>query len=105
MELAAVHSVRMIGIGGIGMSALARFLHLRGKKVTGYDRTETPLTRALVEEGIEVDYAPQPQRLEGVDLVVYTPAVPADMAEFGAADAAGLVYGPRSSRTGHSEDC
>ncbi len=81
MKLAEVHSVHFIGIGGIGMSALARFMHLRGKVVTGYDRTRTKLTDALEAEGMEIGFEPDPTRLEGVDLVIYTPAVPAVHAE------------------------
>lgn len=85
MELNAVHKVHMLGIGGIGMSALARFLHLRGKEVTGYDRTSTPLTQALEAEGISIRYTPDANRLQGVDLLVYTPAVPDSHPEFAAA--------------------
>ena len=71
-----------IGIGGIGMSALARFFHGRGKAVSGYDRTETVLTRALVNEGIPVHYDDDPAAIPaGVDLLVWTPAVPADHQE------------------------
>ncbi len=72
-----------LGIGGIGMSAIARFFHQRGDTVSGYDRTESPLTRQLVDEGIAVHYVDDPALIpDGVDLVVYTPAIPADTAEF-----------------------
>ncbi len=71
-------AVYFIGIGGIGMSALARYYNSRGAKVSGYDRTPTPLTRELEKAGIDIHYE------ENVDLVpkdakvvVYTPAVPA----------------------------
>jgi UDP-N-acetylmuramate--alanine ligase len=82
LELAKVHTVHMLGIGGIGMSAIARFLHRRGKIVTGYDKTRTPLTEALQAEGIEVYYEARPEMVDGADLVVYTPAVPKGFAEF-----------------------
>jgi UDP-N-acetylmuramate--alanine ligase len=72
----------MLGIGGIGMSALARFLHRRGKQVTGYDKTRTPLTDALASEGIEVYFEARPEMVDGADLVVFTPAVPKNFAEF-----------------------
>ena len=49
-----------LGIGGIGMSAIARFFHQRGDTVSGYDRTESPLTRQLVQEGIAVHYEDNP---------------------------------------------
>lgn len=72
-----------LGIGGIGMSALARYFHKRGDRVSGYDRTETPLTRQLVAEGIPVHYQDNPALIpDGIDLVVYTPAVPTDTAEY-----------------------
>ena len=72
-----------LGIGGIGMSALARYFHQRGDRVSGYDRTETPLTRQLVSEGIPVHYQDNPALVpDGIDLVVYTPAVPTDTAEY-----------------------
>ena len=65
-----------IGIGGIGMSAIARFLHAQGHSVSGYDRTETPLTRQLAREGIPVHYIDNPLLIPPtVDMAVYTPAV------------------------------
>lgn len=82
VELKNIKSVYFIGIGGIGMSALARYFHFHGRTVSGYDKTETPLTQQLVSEGIPVHYednlnlAPQDP-----DLIVYTPAVPASHKE------------------------
>jgi UDP-N-acetylmuramate--alanine ligase len=74
--------IYFIGIGGIGMSALARYFHKHGVAVHGYDRTETELTSALAAEGMHLHYDDDPTRIpEGVDLVVYTPAVPADHRE------------------------
>ena len=71
-----------IGIGGIGMSALARFFHRRGDKVSGYDRTPSPLTADLESEGIAVHYDDRPDLLpEAIDLAIYTPAVPDDLGE------------------------
>ena len=88
MKLEDYNSVYFIGIGGIGMSALARWFVARGKKVGGYDRTETVLTKILVEEGMHVHYTDDPATIPteflGKDhktLVVYTPAVPKDHAE------------------------
>jgi UDP-N-acetylmuramate--alanine ligase len=72
-----LEKVYFVGIGGIGMSALARYMNRRGKTVAGYDRVETPLTRKLVAEGMQIHYE---DRIESIpfrpDLVVYTPAVP-----------------------------
>lgn len=80
--MSQVKSVYFIGIGGIGMSAIARYFNDNGAKVSGYDRTETPLTKQLVKEGITIDYTEDVNRIpKNVDLVVYTPAIPAKHAE------------------------
>ncbi|HHG83986.1 MAG TPA: UDP-N-acetylmuramate--L-alanine ligase, partial [Bacteroidetes bacterium] len=100
MELNAIHKVHMLGIGGIGMSALARFLHLHGKEVSGYDRNSTPLTQALEAEGISVAYTPDAHHLQGVDLLVYTPAVPESHPEFAAAEAQNIPKMKRAAMLG-----
>ncbi len=56
MELKEIHSVYFLGIGGIGMSALARWFNANGYNVAGYDKTDTPLTDALVSEGITIHF-------------------------------------------------
>lgn len=72
-----IQQVYFIGIGGIGMSALARYFHERGALVSGYDRAETALTRRLTGEGMQISYADDAAgALPGADLVVYTPAIP-----------------------------
>jgi UDP-N-acetylmuramate--alanine ligase len=82
MEFDAIKKIYFIGIGGIGMSALARYFRLHGAEVHGYDRTTTELTRALEAEGMRVHYDDDVAMIpEGVDLVVFTPAVPKDHAE------------------------
>lgn len=75
--------VFFIGIGGIGMSAIARYFLHHGYAVAGYDRVETPITQSLVEQGATVFYVDDesliPQMFKGKDcLVVYTPAIPKD---------------------------
>jgi UDP-N-acetylmuramate--alanine ligase len=71
--------IYFIGIGGIGMSAIARYFLSRGKKVSGYDKTETKLTQQLVSEGMNVAYDDDIYNLPGdVDLVIFTPAIPKD---------------------------
>src|SRR5487761_2369319 len=71
-------SVYMIGIGGIGMSALARFFNQKGVAVSGYDRTTTKLTGELEKEGIRIHYQENVDGLpRDAKLVVYTPAIPA----------------------------
>ncbi len=69
--------VYFIGIGGIGMSALARFFKRKGKAVYGYDRSKTKLTQQLQSEGIQIHFEDDVKLLrEDADLVVYTPAIP-----------------------------
>ncbi len=83
MKLNNLHSVYFIGIGGIGMSALARHFHQKGCLVSGYDKTETALTKQLVSEGIKITYADDIQTLDkSADLVVYTPAIPTEHKQF-----------------------
>ncbi|MBX2926364.1 MAG: UDP-N-acetylmuramate--L-alanine ligase [Saprospiraceae bacterium] len=82
MNLNDIHKIYFIGIGGIGMSALARYFHGRGVEVFGYDKTETQLTRTLAAEGMDIHYTDNPTGIpEGIDLVVFTPAVPSDLKE------------------------
>lgn len=71
-----------LGIGGIGMSALARYFKAKGYAVAGYDRTPSPLTRRLESEGISVHYTDDPTLIpENIDYVVITPAIPSDLLE------------------------
>lgn len=76
--------IYFIGIGGIGMSAIARYSKFKGYEVSGYDRTPSELTRELEKEGISVHYEDNtvfiPKNPE-TTLVVYTPAIPSDMGE------------------------
>ena len=77
-------NIYFIGIGGIGMSAIARYYNAKGFKVSGYDKTPSPLTHALESEGIEVHYEDNTDFVPkdvAETLVVYTPAVPKDMGE------------------------
>lgn len=76
-DLKKIKNIYFIGIGGIGMSALARYFLLHGKNVSGYDKTETMLTKTLVDEGIPVTYVDDPVSIpKDVQLVIYTPAIP-----------------------------
>ncbi len=82
--LDAVRNVYFVGIGGIGMSALARYFKVNGYKVAGYDRTPSVLTGKLTEEGIAVNYEDEEANIDASyrqpadTLVVYTPAIPKD---------------------------
>lgn len=83
IQLNDIKSVYFIGVGGIGMSALARFFNEKGVKVSGYDKTVTPLTSLLEEEGIEVHYKEDVEHIpKDVQLVVYTPAIPKEQKEY-----------------------
>ncbi len=82
MSSARQHHVYLIGIGGIGMSALARYYKAAGSVVAGYDRAESDLTRQLIAEGIAVHYQDDPEAIPPeLDLAIYTPAVPATLEE------------------------
>lgn len=77
-----IQKVYFIGIGGIGMSAIARYMNSIGIEVSGYDKTETILTKKLVDEGMKIHYTDDVEMIpEGIDLVVYTPAIPDDHKE------------------------
>ncbi len=74
--------IYFIGIGGIGMSALARYFNTQGVKVAGYDKTPTTLTNSLVEEGIQIHFEDDLNQIDKeATVIVYTPAIPADHKE------------------------
>ena len=87
MNLNQIHNVYFIGIGGIGMSALARYFKSIGKNVSGYDKTETELTNELIESGIDIHFEdeisliPTDYYIENT-LVVITPAVPQSQSQW-----------------------
>lgn len=77
MNIKEVNSVYFLGIGGIGMSAIARYFNEHGVVVFGYDRTPTKLTQKLIEEGIQITFEDSIDTLtKDVSLVIYTPAIP-----------------------------
>lgn len=83
-----IQNIYLLGIGGIGMSALARYFNSQGKNVAGYDRTSGNLTQQLEKEGMQIHYQedvnaiPADFRNSSSTLVIYTPAVPEDHREF-----------------------
>ncbi len=82
MKLGDIKHIYFIGIGGIGMSALARYFHSLGITVSGYDKTSTPLTQALEAESMQVHYTDDLKLApKNVEAVVYTPAIPSSHAE------------------------
>jgi len=89
MNVTQIHRVYFIGIGGIGMSALARYFAFIDKAVAGYDKTETPLTQELAASGMNIHYTddidtvPDEFKNDAAHtLVVYTPAVPSSHSEY-----------------------
>ena len=82
MNLNNIHNVYLIGIGGIGMSALARYFYANKKQVSGYDKTPTDLTDSLIANGIHVHFEDSIELIDASflnndnTLVIYTPAVP-----------------------------
>ncbi len=87
MTLNDYDSIYFLGIGGIGMSNLARWFKRSGKKIGGYDRTPTPLTHELIEEGMEIHFEDKVELLPGYvnksrTLVVFTPAIPKNHVEY-----------------------
>ncbi|MGB5555632.1 MAG: UDP-N-acetylmuramate--L-alanine ligase [Flavobacteriaceae bacterium] len=88
MNLNKIHNVYFIGIGGIGMSALARYFKFIGKEVAGYDKTETPLTKELATLQVDIHYEDNVSLIHSnfkekeTTLVVYTPAVPTGHTEY-----------------------
>lgn len=87
MNLKTIQNIYLIGIGGIGMSALARYFSAQGKSVAGYDRTPTNLTNQLNAEGIDIHFEDNIKLIPSFffnkeqTLVIFTPAIPAGHAE------------------------
>ena len=87
MRLEEIKTVYFVGVGGIGMSALARYFMAKGKQVAGYDRTPSELTHCLEQEGAQIHYEDDVERIpeafkqQDSTLVIYTPAIPNDHTE------------------------
>jgi UDP-N-acetylmuramate--alanine ligase len=87
VQLNKYDSIYFLGIGGIGMSALARWFRHKGLRVSGYDRTATPLTHELMDEGMEIHFEDKIEFIPGYmsperTLVVFTPAIPKTHVEY-----------------------
>lgn len=109
MKLTDKHIVYFLGIGGIGMSALARWFQHQGVSIAGYDRTRTPLTKQLEGEGMDIHYEDNPDLMpallqaEGSEeevLIIYTPAIPKDHRELNFLKAKGYTLYKRSEVLG-----
>lgn len=100
-------NIYFLGIGGIGMSALARYFAHAGLRVAGYDRTPSPLTTQLEAEGIAIHFEDDPALIDKAfgdladTLVVYTPAIPADHREWAWFRERGFEIVKRSEILGH----
>ncbi len=82
IDIKNISRVYFIGIGGIGMSALARYFLSKNIFVSGYDKSETTLTAALSNEGMQINYEDKAELLDkNADLIIYTPAIPTSHAQ------------------------
>ncbi len=107
IKLAELKQVYFLGIGGIGMSAIARWFLQNGFPVAGYDKTESPLTKTLVEEGMDIHYTDDVAMIPSICLenpaaclFIYTPAIPADHIEKNYLINAGITLWKRSQILG-----
>lgn len=99
--LSSPKKIFFAGVGGISMCSLAWIAHLRGHQVSGYDRTPTSITKQLIQDGIPVFYQEDASHILGIDLLVYTVAMPATNAEYAAAIAAGIPCVSRADFLGY----
>jgi len=107
MNLSGLQRIYMLGIGGIGMSALARYFHGLGIEVRGYDKTPSAVTDGLQSIGISVYFKDEPNRVvdflgqvSNLQLVIYTPAIPAAQEELKAVQSAGYPLMKRAQLLG-----
>lgn len=111
MNLRDIHNIYFIGIGGIGMSALAKYFNANGKHVAGYDKTSTKITGGLAESGIDIhfedsiDRIPENYRDKGKTLVVFTPAIPKDHKELSFFSEHGFMIMKRAEVLGLITQC
>src|SRR6476620_9716235 len=89
LQSTSYKNIYFLGIGGIGMSAIARYFKAQGKNVSGYDKTPTPLTVELEKEGINIHYDDDVNKIDesvkkdkSNSLIVLTPAIPIDHREW-----------------------
>lgn len=85
-----IRHIHLIGIGGIGMSGLARILLRKGEKVTGSDAQESNSTRQLIQEGATIYHSHDPKHIQGAHAVVFSTDIPPDNVELVAARKGGI---------------
>ena len=106
MDLSKIHNIYFIGIGGIGMSALARYFNAGNKNISGYDKTQTSITDELMALGIDIHFEDSVEKIDTKflnpenTLVVYTPAVPNSHIELSYFNANGFKVLKRSQVLG-----
>lgn len=101
MNLKNLHSIYFLGIGGIGMSALARYFKRSGVRVSGYDKTPTALTEQLQTEGMEIHFDDDITKIPaGIELIIFTPAVPKELNEYQHLLKSGLLIKKRAEILG-----
>jgi len=82
MKVGKQNIIYFLGIGGIGMSALARYYHAKGYEIHGYDKTPTPLTTQLIDEGMIIHFEENAIKIpSNIEFVIYTPAIPKEHIE------------------------
>lgn len=100
MKLSGFNKIHCIGIGGIGLSAIAEILLSRGYKVSGSDMRESEITEKLIEDGANIFLGHRAKNVEGVDLVIYSAAVSRDNPELVRADELGIPTITRAQALG-----
>lgn len=101
MDLLKLNKVYFLGIGGIGMSALARWFANNGTHIFGYDKTKTKLTEELSKENMQIHYDDNPDLIpEDIELIVYTPAIPKENKEYQFLTNSGIPFLKRSKVLG-----
>ena len=101
MQISDIKRAYFLGIGGIGMSAIARYFNDKSVQVFGYDRDCTPLTKTLEAEGMEIHYETSVDAIpDNIDIIVYTPAIPQDHAEYAHLDKSDIPMYKRSEVLG-----
>ena len=92
-----IHKVYFLGIGGIGMSAIARYMNANGVEIHGYDRENSPLTEQMISEGMRIHFTENIEKIpQEIDFVVYTPAIDKSNKEFQFLSSKGLTIKKRS---------
>ncbi|MFZ1751344.1 MAG: UDP-N-acetylmuramate--L-alanine ligase [Saprospiraceae bacterium] len=101
MTIKEAQHIYFIGIGGIGMSAIARYFVAQGKKVSGYDKTQTSLTSQLSAEGIDIHFEDHVSSIPNdIDMVIFTPAIPHDHVGYNHLLKSGIMMIKRSEALG-----